>query len=525
MIKQRRKRLCGDCGKKASHQLLNDRMIMRCEEHLLPDMRKIGGSECKRSGCINYPRYNYPGEKSAKYCYKHHKSGMINVIEKRCSYDNCQIIRPCFNYPSESNGVYCNQHKLEGMENLTSYRCKECQKLPRYGYPNEKVSTHCAEHKLQNMINLLDVLCQSNNCKKRANYGYLTNKKKLFCKDHKKDDMINLINDYCDFSGCKVIQPRFNFKEYSYGKYCEKHKINGMINIYQRECEENECLEKPCFNFDNLEFPIYCNKHKKDGMVDLNINLCHFCRLHASYGYPGSIPVRCYSHKNEFMMRNPQNKCKKCDKVAILGLSINQPIACEEHKEKDFINLIENKCKNCGLFDILGKNGVCFYCVPHRKYPSHDKQNRIEKFLIQNNYIIESIDKMIDKGQCNKYRPDFVINCDSHYIVIEVDENQHVNYNSNGCDENIRMINISQSLGMPTVFIRYNPDSYIKNGIRYCPDITERTSILKKSIDDTKNMIPHNWKGYCCVIYLFYDDYNYYRCEMKPLIDFNLKII
>jgi hypothetical protein len=43
-------------------------------------------------------------------------------------------------------------------------------------------------------------------------------------------------------------------------------------------------------------------------------------------------------------------------------------------------------------------------------------------------------------------------------ICIECDEHQHMTYE---CDVP-RMVNITQDIGLPTVFIRWNPDKYEK---------------------------------------------------------------
>ena len=62
--------------------------------------------------------------------------------------------------------------------------------------------------------------------------------------------------------------------------------------------------------------------------------------------------------------------------------------------------------------------------------------------------------------ECNKYRPDFLIDRNTYFLIVECDENAHSFYEK-GC-ETIRMNNICYNLGLPCVFIRYNPD---KKGI------------------------------------------------------------
>jgi very-short-patch-repair endonuclease len=52
----------------------------------------------------------------------------------------------------------------------------------------------------------------------------------------------------------------------------------------------------------------------------------------------------------------------------------------------------------------------------------------------------------------------FLYDCKTHYVVLEVDEEQHRG-KTYECDQK-RMWEIAQSLGMPSIFIRYNPDKY-----------------------------------------------------------------
>jgi hypothetical protein len=72
------------------------------------------------------------------------------------------------------------------------------------------------------------------------------------------------------------------------------------------------------------------------------------------------------------------------------------------------------------------------------------------------------------------------------------------------------MINISQSLGMQTLFIRYNPDKYkVKTGNKILNE--------KKRLDELVNLLNHYKNkglatfeniGFCLVTYLFFDDDN-----------------
>ncbi len=128
-----------------------------------------------------------------------------------------------------------------------------------------------------------------------------------------------------------------------------------------------------------------------------------------------------------------------------------------------------------------------------------------------------SHDRMIDRGECLKSRPDFIIDCNTHFIVLEVDENQHKSYD-NICEFN-RMVNISQTLGMRTIFIRYNPDPYIDDTKKkYNPNPTIRKNILFKCIDRYKKIPNH----YCEAEYLFYDNYVDNRNTTKIITEMNI---
>jgi hypothetical protein len=67
-------------------------------------------------------------------------------------------------------------------------------------------------------------------------------------------------------------------------------------------------------------------------------------------------------------------------------------------------------------------------------------------------------DKKVLDG-CSKRRPDILLDLGYQILIIEIDENQHIDYDCS-C-ENKRLMEISQDLQhRPIVFIRFNPDDY-----------------------------------------------------------------
>lgn len=70
--------------------------------------------------------------------------------------------------------------------------------------------------------------------------------------------------------------------------------------------------------------------------------------------------------------------------------------------------------------------------------------------------------KVIDGGKYSKERPDFLFDEPLQTIIVEIDENQHF---SNPCEQ-IRMVNIFNSVKKPTIFIRYKYTTKDDNGAK-----------------------------------------------------------
>ena len=119
---------------------------------------------------------------------------------------------------------------------------------------------------------------------------------------------------------------------------------------------------------------------------------------------------------------------------------------------------------------------------------------------------IKLSDKLIEKGLCGKERPDIVYETSTKIIIIECDEHQHKNIT---CEcEQARMINICQSLGgIPTYFIRWNPDAYESESKRI-ESVSDRQKTLADYIDcvfKEKIALPENLLSVC---YMYYDGWS-----------------
>ena len=160
---------------------------------------------------------------------------------------------------------------------------------------------------------------------------------------------------------------------------------------------------------------------------------------------------------------------------------------------------------------------ICDYCSSYKQIKAtrkHYKENVIAQLLEENK--IDCVHNKIPEGSCNKYRPDFVIDCATHYIIVEVDEHQHSGYKCE-CEQG-RMINIAQDVGggLPVYFIRYNPDTYkTKKGDIGSTNILARHNKLIRTIELCQAHIPQRL---ITVSYLFYDGYDPVRPEVFELV-------
>ncbi len=135
-----------------------------------------------------------------------------------------------------------------------------------------------------------------------------------------------------------------------------------------------------------------------------------------------------------------------------------------------------------------------------------------EKYILKE--LINSVNKdmifTMDKD-IYRYRPDFFCDLKTHYVIIENDENSHMRY-SKAKEEN-RIIELSEHLKKPLVVIRFNPSSYIKNGVMYegmFGNGTEKnetifTERISKLIETFLKYFDYNGKK-MVVEYLFYQD-------------------
>jgi hypothetical protein len=376
----------------------------------------------------------------------------------KCKSEGCKI-RASFNFKGLKPS-YCKSHKEDFMINVKDKTCEnpECSKQPSYNLPGNKIPRFCVVHKEKNMINVISKTCENPECLMQPTYNLPGNKIPRFCFTHKKNDMINVISKTCENPECLII-PTYNFLESKTARFCKTHKENGMVDVINKTCENPDCLKQPAYNLPGNKIPRFCVVHKEKNMINVKTPICktYLCDIQVSNKKYEGYCLRCFIH-------------------TFPDKPITRNYKTKEKTTTDFVI---------------------------SQYPEH-------KWIS---------DKIISGG-CSKRRPDLLLDLGDQFIIIEIDENQHTNYDCS-C-ENKRLMELSQDLGhIPAVMIRFNPDDYINSeskNITSCWDTnklgvytikktkqkewTNRLQTLKENIDYwMKNRTEKTME----VIQLFYD--------------------
>lgn len=535
-----------------SYNYDNKKTGIYCVKHKKPNMVLVGIKTCQKIDCDHQPTYNYAGEKIGIYCSQHSLDNMVDVYNKKCIEEGCKT-QPVFNFFGEKKGIYCVKHKKSKMVNVSHAKCRKegCPTQPTFNFKGELKPITCSKHKDKGMINVVRKLCIENGCETCPTFNFKGEKKGIYCAKHKKLDMIIVGGKQCIFDGCSTT-PCYNYKGEKGRIYCYEHKLENMINIKDKTCNEHDCPILPTFNYKGEKTGIYCNQHKIENMVDVTRKLCigKNCIHRPSFGIPGNDAIYCREHIEDGMIYHPKTLCieNKCAQIAIYGIDKKQQ-HCEEHKKKGEINLIEHICNSCKLPNILNSKKLCYSCDPINGVKLRlGKQLQVKNYLDQNKLKYIESDKVINGGVCVKHRPDFTFDCTTHYIVLEIDEEQHknttnncnckfnkciiennnfdkdkyINYNHSCKCDFTRMIDISQALGMPTIFIRYNPDKFkLKDkdeDITFATRMKELGTYLKHYMKLDINEI--NKIGFLSIMYLYFDGYKKQTAIPKTILEF-----
>lgn len=396
-----------------------------------------------------------------------------------------------------------------------------CNTQPVFGNLDNDIRA-CFTHKDTWMIDIINIKCDE--CDKRAGYGYPGNDRK-YCASHKTDSMIDLVTKSCIYPGCSV--KAYFAKAGEKPLYCNTHKDSNMIDVVNKKCNYPGCSVRPTFGEEGNQ-PLFCFAHKELSMVDLTSSLCVYpnCNTRSSFHKlfsPTHLHCKEHSTLNEYSDRKYMPKCTVnscCEKATFIDEYDKNiyPIRCSYHKLFTDIELLEKICVKCSdkLYFPHDKT-VCMECGKYRIAELHHFKESMVKAYFQSNNIPFIHDKTI-ASSIIKYRPDFQIKVSFGYILVEIDENQHkpklrkyrTQYDlPNEID---RMRNISNDIlrlegtNIQTLFIRFNPDSYLNSYNLPNMDLKQRLEYLHTILNYFMRLESINMSLGC--VKLFYDNFN-----------------
>ena len=258
--------------------------------------------------------------------------------------------------------------------------------------------------------------------------------------------------------------------------YCATHRLEGMIYVINKHCKQDECNKIASFGFDKNK-ALYCKTHRVEGMVDVRSKLCVYndCNTRSTFAFAGNKPQYCRAHHLEGMIDVKNKLCvyNDCKTQSTFAFAGNKPQYCRAHRLNGMVDVTNKHCVTDGCDIVVPKQtyqGYCLHCFMHL-FPNEKiarnykvKENEVLNFVAEKFSSCTIVrDKRIQDG-CSARRPDLQIDLGFQVIIVEVDENQHQTYDCS-C-ENKRIMQLSQDVGhRKIVFIRFNPDGYIENGV------------------------------------------------------------
>jgi hypothetical protein len=201
-----------------------------------------------------------------------------------------------------------------------------------------------------------------------------------------------------------------------------------MVDVKNKTCIYEGCKKQPTYNTDGGTKALYCSTHKQEGMVNIKCVTCksEWCRTIVQEKYDGYC-LYCYMH-----------------------LFPDKPVS-RNYKTKEF-----------AVVEFVKST-----------FPDHT-------------WIA---DKTIHGG-CSKRRPDLVLDVGYQVVIVEIDENQHMDYDCS-C-ENKRIMELSKDIGhRPIVFIRFNPDDYAEKDRQ----VSSCWGANKKGVCIVKKSKKEEWKN------------------------------
>lgn len=350
-------------------------------------------------------------------------------IRKKCEHDKYSF--QC----KECNGISVCIHKKQ------KHTCKECG--GKGICPHQKIKSNCVECKGGS-------ICEHNKRRSRC----------IECKGGSTCTHQRLKSRCVECDGNSICIHKIR-KEHCIDCKGSAICLHQMRRSRCKECKGSEL----CIHSNYKSICVECK----------GSNVCEHNKLY----------YQCVECKGHLICEHNKRKsiCSECDGSYMCSheKQKNQCITCTP----------SSGCQHCHTISIVGSKWkpYCFrcYCVlnPDAIIPRKYKLKEHHVVDALKAHFKEQITMIFDKaieGGCSKKRPDVSIDFGSHYIMIEIDENRHVNYS---CEEK-RMVELYEDVGFrKIIFLRFNPDGYKEGTHKYTsPFKYTRSGILQ--LDETE---------------------------------------
>lgn len=291
-----------------------------------------------------------------------------------------------------------------------------------------------------------------------------------------------------------------------HGRELSRCTLCGGSGICEHEIQRKDCVK--CGGSGICEHEIRRRECKKcEGSS--------FCKHKIRYRFCRECGGSAYcKHDKE------RRRCKKCKgaDICIHEMRREHCSSCDQPKHP------QNWCALCLSVNMRMSNyrPYCYECYCRL----HSGDGIPKRFRVKEHHLRDELksrpnlskcelifDKRVNGG-CSRRRPDVRIECGTHTVISENDENQH---KDRSC-ENKRMMELFGDLGnRPLVMIRFNPDSYTQDDEKFEGCFTpsknglivneeewnRRMEILIPIIEKHVSEVPIQE---ITVIYLFYSD-------------------
>ena len=299
---------------------------------------------------------------------------------------------------------------------------------------------------------------------------------------------------------CKMKSPNFNLPGEKTALYCGScaKLINiNMVDVKNKKCKCGKA--RPTYNESGQTKPICCSACKTTTMINVKSKKCKCGKAIPTYNEPEETKAICCKDCKTTTMVDVKNKKCQCGKAQPYynEPGKTKPICCSACKTTTMIDVINKKCKSDWCNTQINKKkykGYCLFCYMNLFPNEKVSRNYKTKEVVVCDYIkteFDDMDWICDKqiyGGCSKKRPDLLLDLGYQVLIIEIDENQHNNYDCS-C-ENKRLMELSQDLNhRPIVFIRFNPDDYLDNNKK----ITSCFGVNGHGICCVKNLKKKEW--------------------------------